>query len=326
MLSWLRKVLVLLAAVCLPLQAQSADEINFGIISTESSANLKANWQPLLDDMQKRTGLKITAFFASDYAGIIEAMRFNKVQVAWFGNKSAMEAVDRANGEIFAQMVAPDGGQGYYSLLVVHKDSPLKSLDDVLKNGKSLSFGNGDPNSTSGFLVPSYYVFALNKIDAKTHFKTMRSASHETNLLAVVNKQVDVATNNTENMQRFTAKFPDKVKDVRVIWKSPLIPSDPLVWRKDLAPELKQKVRDFVLAYGTGADAAREKAIMLKISTAGFKASSDRQLTPIRQLSLFKDKTKIENDTRMSAADKAAKLEEINGKLAQLNTQLAAGQ
>ncbi len=323
---WLRKVLVLCAAACLPVHAQSTNEFNFGIISTESSSNLKENWQPLLDDLQKRTGLKVNAFFASDYAGIIEAMRFNKVQVAWYGNKSAMEAVDRANGEVFAQMVAPDGGQGYYSLLVVHKDSPLKSLDDVLKNGKSLSFGNGDPNSTSGFLVPSYYVFALNKIDAKTHFKSVRGASHETNLLAVVNKQVNVATNNNENLERFTKRFPDKAKDVRIIWKSPLIPNDPLVWRRDLAPELKKKIRDFILAYGAGADAAREKTVLLNLTTAGFKASDDRQLIPMRQLELFKVKTRIESDTAMSAADKSAKLDEINRKLAQLNTQLAQKQ
>lgn len=309
-----------------PSYAQGAGEINFGIISTESSANLKENWQPLLNDMQKRTGLKINAFFASDYAGIIEAMRFNKVQAGWFGNKSAMEAVDRAGGEVFAQMIAPDGGQGYYSLLVVHKDSPLQNLDDVIRNGKALNFGNGDPNSTSGFLVPSYYVFALNKIDAKTHFKTVRGASHETNLLAVVNRQVDVATNNTENLERFTAKFPDKAREVKVIWKSPLIPNDPLVWRKDLAPELKKKLRDFILAYGTGTDGAREKAIMLKLTTAGFKASDDRQLIPIRQLELFKDKTRLENDTAMNAAEKSAKLDEINRKLAQLNTQMAARQ
>ena len=324
MIHLLRTLLLCAAATVFQAYAQSTNEINFGIISTESSSNLKENWQPLIDEMQKRTGLKINAFFASDYAGIIEAMRFNKVQVAWYGNKAAMEAVDRSNGEVFAKMVAPDGSQGYYSLLVVHKDSPLRSLDDMLKNGKNLNFGNGDPNSTSGFLVPSYYVFALNKIDPKTHFKTARGASHETNLLAVVNKQVDVATNNTENLERFKTKFPDKAADVRVIWKSPLIPNDPLVWRKDLSPELKKKVRDFVLAYGTGADAARERAIMLKITTAGFQASDDRQLLPIRQLELFKDKTKIENDTAMSAADKTAKLEEINRKLAQLNTQLAA--
>lgn len=179
-----------------------AQDINFGMISTEASQNLKADWQPLLDDMAKQTGLKINAFFASDYAGLIEAMRFNKMQVAWLGNKSAMEAVDRAGGEVFAQMVNADGTQGYYSHLIVHKDSPLASLDDVLKNGKSLSFGNGDPNSTSGFLVPGYYAFAQNKVDAKTHFKVVRSANHETNALAVANKQVDVATNNSENLEK----------------------------------------------------------------------------------------------------------------------------
>ncbi len=152
----------------------------------------------------------------------------------------------------------------------------------------------------------------------------MRGASHETNLLAVVNKQVDVATNNNENLTRFTAKFPEKAKEVKIIWKSPLIPNDPLVWRKDLAPEVKKKVRDFILTYGTGADAEREKAVMLKVTTAGFRASDDQQLLPIRQLELFKDKVKLENDTVMNATERAAKLDEVNRKLAQLNTQLVA--
>lgn len=143
------KQLCAAVALGLGLSAANAQDINFGIISTESTQNLKADWQPLIDDMAKQTGLKVKAFFAPDYAGIIEGMRFNKVHVAWLGNKSAMEAVDRANGEVFAQMVNADGAQGYYSHLIVHKDSPHKTLDDVLKNGKSLSFGNGDPNSTS---------------------------------------------------------------------------------------------------------------------------------------------------------------------------------
>src|SRR5665647_543700 len=157
----IKKLFVSLAGATLiainPVAAQDLKEINFGIISTESSQNLKSDWQPILDSMEKKIGMKVNAFFASDYAGVIEGMRFNKVQVAWFGNKSAMEAVDRAGGEIFAQMVNADGTKGYYSHLIVNKDSPIKTLDDMLKHGKDLSFGNGDPNSTSGFLVPSYY-------------------------------------------------------------------------------------------------------------------------------------------------------------------------
>ncbi|MDI1269763.1 MAG: phosphonate ABC transporter substrate-binding protein [Polaromonas sp.] len=318
----IRKLLTGLAAAALvtlaPVHAQDLKEINFGIISTESSQNLKSDWQPLLEDMAKKTGYKVNAFFAPDYAGIIEGMRFGKVHLAWYGNKSAMEAVDRAGGEVFAQMVNADGTQGYYSHFVVHKDSPLKTLDDVLKNAKTLSFGNGDPNSTSGFLVPSYYVFAQNKLDARTAFKVSRSANHETNALAVVNKQVDVAVTNSETLDKIKDRMPGKFKDIRVVWTSPLIPLDPLVMRKDLPDATKQKLKDFFFAYGKGGQ--QEKEVLMKISKlSAFKPSTNAQLIPIRQLELFKERNKFEADATLPAADKQAKVAEIDRKLAELS-------
>ncbi|OUM00839.1 phosphonate ABC transporter substrate-binding protein [Variovorax sp. JS1663] len=305
-------------ALGLGMTAALAQDIAFGIISTEATQNLKQDWQPLIDDMSRQTGLKVTAFFAPDYAGIIEGMRFNKVQLGWFGNKSAMEAVDRAGGEVFAQMVNADGTQGYYSHLIVHKDSPLNTLDDVIKNGRSLSFGNGDPNSTSGFLVPSYYAFAKNKVDAKSLFKLTRSANHETNALAVANKQVDVATNNSENMDKIKDRAPEKFKDIKIVWTSPLIPLDPLVMRKDLPEATKAKLKNFFYNYAK--TDAREKEIVMKISKlSGFKESSDKQLVPIRQLDLFGQRNKIEADTALADADKKTRLADIDKKLATLN-------
>lgn len=305
-------------ALGLSLTGAMAQDINFGIISTEATQNLKADWQPLFDDMAKQTGFKVSAFFAPDYAGVIEAMRFNKVHVAWYGNKSAIEAVDRANGEVFAQMVNADGSEGYYSHLIVHKDSPIKSLDDMLKDGKSYSFGNGDPNSTSGFVVPSFYVFAKNKIDPRTHFKIVRSANHETNALAVANKQVDVATNNSENLEKIEQRFPEKRKDIRIIWTSPLIALDPLVMRKDLPEATKAKIKNFLFSYGK--TDPREKEILMKISKlSAFKPSTNAQLLPIRQLDLFGKRNKIESDTMLSESDKATKLAELDKQLAALN-------
>ncbi len=311
-----------LALASMSATAQEPQELVFGIISTESTQNLKQDWQPILDDMAKKTGLKIKAHFAPDYAGIIEGMRFNKVQVAWFGNKSAMEAVDRAGGEVFAQMVNADGSQGYYSHLITHRDSNIKSLDDVMKNGKNLSFGNGDPNSTSGFLVPSYYVFALNKQDPKAMFKVVRSANHETNALAVANKQVDVATNNSENLEKIKERFPDKFADIRVIWTSPLIPSDPLVIKADLPPATKAKIANFFYTYGQGSQ--QEKDNLMKLSKLiAIKQSTNRQLIPIRQLELFREKVKLEADVAMDPAAKAAKIADYDRQLAALNQQLA---
>ena len=302
--------------------AQAQQQINFGIIATDSASVQRERWEPFFRDMEKKTGLKVNSFYAPDYAGVIEAMRFDKVQVAWMGNKAAMEAVDRANADVFAQVVYADGTLGYYSLLITHKDSPYNTVEDVFKNGQSINFGMGDPNSTSGFLVPSYYLFALNKIDPRNTFKTVRNASHGANVQAVLNKQLDVAANNTEEIDKLKAAKPELYEQLRILWRSPLIPSDPFVWRKDLDPAVKKKLKDFVLAYAQ--KDPEEKAILKNIYSYGsFRDSSNTQLLPIRQLELYKDRSKFENDAGMSEADKKARLAEIDKKLAELNAQLA---
>ncbi|MDR0621340.1 MAG: phosphonate ABC transporter substrate-binding protein [Deltaproteobacteria bacterium] len=300
-------------------QAQ-AQEINFGIISTESSQNLRQLWDPFLDDMRKETGLDVKAFFATDYAGIIEGMRFNKVQLAWYGNKAGMEAVDRADGEVFAQTLAADGSEGYYSHIIANVNSPLTSIEDMFKEAKNLNFGNGDPNSTSGFLVPGYYVFALNAVDPKTAFKRAVNSNHESNALSVANGQVDVATNNSESLQRLQETAPDKRKLIKVIWTSPLIPSDPLVWRKDLDPAVKKKILDFLLAYGQDGD-PRKTAILAGLQWKGFKTSSNDQLLPIRQLELFKEKKNLEDRGDLNDEQKT-RLTQIEAELKDLDAQM----
>ena len=316
----MKRIKALLAgALLLASSAVAAQEINFGVISTDRSAAIKALWDPFIEDMAKQTGLKVNAFFATDYTGIIEAQRFNKIQVAWYGNKSAIEAVDRANGEVFAQFIDLHGTPGYYSYLIVHRDSPINNLDDMFRNGKSLTFGAGDPQSTSGTLVPGYYVFTQRGVEAKDTFKVVRPASHGINLLAVLNKQVDVATNNSEELDKLELKDPAKRKEVKILWTSPLIPRDPLVWRKDLPPDTKAKVKKFILGYGKD---QREKDILKGMQQiAGFKESSNAQLIPIRQLEYAKDRAKIAGDTTLNDAEKSAKLRDIDAKLAELAKQ-----
>lgn len=316
------KSLLALAALSLAATVQAADvkELNFGIIATEKAGALRQMWEPFLADMSKAVGIKVNGFYATDYAGIIEAQRFNKVQIAWYGNKAAIDAVDRATGEVFVQFVDLDGTPGYYSYIITHKDSGITSLDQVLKNGKNYSFGIGDPQSTSGTLVPTYYVFTMNKLDPKSHFKVTRSSNHEGNFLAVLNRQVDVATSNSEQTQKVKEKSPEKFDQIRILWTSPLIPRDPLVWRKDLPSDLKEKIRDFAVGYGKD---DREKEILKNLyRLKGFKASTDAQLLPIRQLELFKDRKKIEGDAGMAESDRNAKLAVIDARLADLAKQL----
>ncbi|MGD9098032.1 MAG: phosphonate ABC transporter substrate-binding protein [Desulfobacterales bacterium] len=320
MMALLVATLVLIGPAAAAEDVLNPPELSFGIISTESTSELKKNWMPFLQDMSAALSMPVKPFFASDYAGVIEGMRFKKVHVAWFGNKSAIEAVDRANGEVFAQQVDVDGNPGYWSLIITHKDTGLESMDDVIKRGKTLDFGNGDVNSTSGYLIPSYYLWTVEYgIDPKQHFKTVRNANHSANLMAVAMKQVDFATNNTERIKKFKKQNPELAQNIKILWKSPLIPSDPLVWRKDLDRELKSKIKGFVLAYGrSGDNKAHALKVLAGLDLAPYWDSSNKQLIPIREIKYAKEKMKVAHDENISTAAKQEKLKAIDAKIAEV--------
>jgi phosphonate transport system substrate-binding protein len=311
-----------LAASALAATAQTQTELNFGIISTEASVNQKKIWDPFVATMARATGYKITGFYATDYAGVIEAMRFNKVQVAWYGNKSGMEAVDRSSGQVFAQVVATDGSTGYYSHIIVHKDSPYTKLDDILKCDKSLDFGIGDPNSTSGFLVPTAYIFAARSIDPKACFKTLRNANHQANAMAVANKQVAAATNNSEDLQRLEMTAPQARAQIKIIWTSPIIPLDPIIWRKDLDPTIKSKLYTFLLSYGrigTPEEIKAAREMIAGMIWSPLHPSNDSQLIPMRKLEASRDILRVESDSKLSPEEKQKQIAEIRALLARID-------
>ena len=317
----LRRIACLIVSALVLSHAASAEdlkELSFGIIATDSSAAIKQRYEPLFRDLEQALGMPVHFYYAADYAGMIQAMRFGKVQIARYGNKSAAEAVDRSDGEVAFRAVYDDGSIGYHSHLIVHRDSPLQSVDDVLREAPHLTFGAGDPNSTSGTVVPGYYVFAKNGVDPRKLFKRMAVSNHETNALAVAARQVDVATNNDIALERFRRAAPDKGQLVRVIWTSPLIPNDPFVWRKDLADDVKRKLEAFFLAYGVEGRPERlahERDVLAGLKWQRIIRSSNAQLIPTRQIELFTERLKIEGDESMAHDDKARRLAEIDQRL-----------
>ena len=84
-------------------------EITFSILSAEGQASSGPMWQPLLDDMSKTIGVEVKPYFGSNYTVLVEAMRGGHTQVAWFSAKPALEAVDRAEAEVIARIVDPEG-------------------------------------------------------------------------------------------------------------------------------------------------------------------------------------------------------------------------
>jgi phosphonate transport system substrate-binding protein len=293
--------------------APGRKELVFSILSAESQASAQKDWQPFIDDMAKAIGMPVKAFYGSNYTTLIEAMRFKQTDLGWFTNLSGLEAARRSNAEVFARSVNTSGVDGYNAVLIVKKGSGI-TLAKVLKCDRSLNFGMGDPKSTSGTLAPMTYLFAPRNIDPAKCFKTVRSANHETNLFSVSGGMLDAATNNTASMDRLSLLHTDIAKrtlaNVQVIWTSPRIPEDPLLWRKDLDPALKKKLAAFIFSYGVGntPEAARQRAILAQIQTLPFKRADNSHLLPVREMEATGNlvEARNKNDAAGVAAAEAA--------------------
>jgi phosphonate transport system substrate-binding protein len=286
-----RTVLALAAAVLAAPAARAAEPptITFTVATTERAATMAETFGPFLKDMEAQTGLKVKTYFGPNYAAMIEAMRFKQVDVGLFTNLSGLEATRRANGEVFARTTKPNGGpEGYQSVIIVKKGSGI-TLDKILKCDRTMEFGMGDAKSTSGTLAPMTYLFAPRGLDPAKCFKTVRSATHEANLFAVGSGLLPASTNNTNSMIRLAAtgaQGKQTLDNLQVIWRSPTIPEDPLIWRKDLDPAIKAKLAKFFFSYGVGStpEAARQRANLAMIETGPFKKADNTHLIPVRQM------------------------------------------
>lgn len=270
-----------------PMAGGARSEITFSVLSVEKSENLDKMWQPIFADMEKQTGLKIKPFYSSNYNALIEAMRFNQVQAGFFSSASGLQAMKRANGEVFVHNTNPDGSDGYSSIIIVRNDSKV-TIDDVLKCDHKLNFGMGDVTSTSGTIAPKAFLFLPHKIDTDNCFKNVKSGSHGTNIEGVIAGVLDAATANTDSLKELsdTPTGQEKLKKLKVIWQSTPLPKGVIEYRSDLDPSTKEKLRSFFLTYGqgTGPEADRQRANLAAFQWGPMKPSDASYLLPERQM------------------------------------------
>jgi len=261
------------------------EELTFSILSAENQTSMQPLWQPLLDDLSAQIGVKVKPFFATNYTSLVEAMRFKQVQMGWFSASPALQAVRRADGEVLGRVVDAGGEATYKSVLIVRKGSGI-TLDKVLKCDKSLTFGIGDAQSTSGTLAPLTFLFNPRGIVPAQCFKTVRSASHQANAFAVATGVVDVATSNSVNTVFMRRENPQLASQIEDIWVSPPIPESGIVIREDLDPALKEKLRSFFLTYGQGQgpEAERQRQVLAGLNYSMFRAADDSYLDPVREM------------------------------------------
>ncbi len=333
MRSILRAVLslgVALAAILPPVGAAHANVLRFGLISVQTAEETGEQWRALLAALSVRLGVAVEPHVSKDYAGVVWAMREGGDAIAWMGNKAGIAAVDNADGEVFARMVFANEQSGYCSLLIVRADSKLTSAAEVLAHAGELTLGLGDPNSTSGYLMPAYHLFGRNGIDPHLAFRRVIPANHETNILGVAAGRIDVATVASNHFDMVVRAHPEVKDAVRVVWRSPIIPSDPMVWRRDLPAAMKEQIRAFFIGYGhpaadkSPAILADERRELARLGMTRFIVSDDRQLLPVRQVELYRSRLAVEADTTIESDERGRRLAAIDRGLVDIERQGAA--
>ncbi len=284
-------------------------KVVFGLITPRNAEQTAKSWAPFLERMSQVIGVPVEGKTYAQQGDLVNDFKRCSVDFAWVGNVPAIDLVEAGVGAVFGQLVVK-GQFAYRSLLITHSSSPLRSLDDVLKSKGSYVYGDGDVKSTSGHIVPRYFAFAKKGVnDPDALFKEIKRGSHIDNLNRVVKKEVDVATNNTTELDLFKTANPEAAKDIRVVWESPDIPESPLVWRLALPLEFRKKVQDFIVSYGKNDE---EKAVLKDMNNlTSFRRSGNSQLLNVADIEGFNARQRLVNDASLNAPERASKMEEV---------------
>jgi phosphonate transport system substrate-binding protein len=222
-------------------QVWAKDKLTIGLIPSEDSQAMIESSKQVLDDLQAKIGMPVVPFVATDYNGIIEALRSGKLDVAYLGPFSYVLATSVADVEAFSVAVTKKTGQSAYkSVILARKDSGIHTLADL----KGHTFAFVDPSSASGHLFPKAGLEQAGFVPDTLFKRVIFSGSHDASILAVENKKVDAAAVADRIFASAVAKGVVKQDDFEIVWSSRPIPESPMVWRKALDPELKKKVAD----------------------------------------------------------------------------------
>ena len=239
----MRTSLALVAAVVIsalrPDFASGADVLKMGLVPSEDPRVIMNDNQVLLDELQKSMQMEIRPFVATDYNGVIEALRSKKLDIAFLGPFSYVLATTVADVEAFALLETQRQGATYRSVIIARKDHGIHNLKDL--SGKTFAFV--DPGSTSGFLFPKAGLIKAG-YDPNTYFsRVIFSGGHDASAIAVQNGKVDAAAIADALLETAYSRGMMKQDEVAVIWTSEAIPGAPMVYRRDLPEKLKAKIR-----------------------------------------------------------------------------------
>ena len=271
----------LVAPAISPAFAQDITEFRIGILGGENAQDRMTSNECVRAYTEELLGVPTKIFTPADYDGVIQGLLGGTIDMAWLGASAYAKTylTDPEAVDVVLVKTNLDGSYAYHSIGIARADSGIKSLADM----KGKVFGFGDPNSTSGYLIPSVEIPQETgaSMENGAYFGEVRfTGGHEQTIVAVANGDVDAGVTwadgqgdwadgyNSGALRKAVDSGLVDMNDLVEIWKSKPIPEGPIVLRRALPEDVKTKMVEFLS--GLHAKDAQCAYNMAAGETAGF--------------------------------------------------------
>lgn len=238
-------IVILFAALFItPLKATGQDEMLIGLIPEENVFSQMDRHRPLAAYLSKKLGFRVKLTILSRYGDIIDRFVSRKMDGAFFGDFTALLAVEKLSVEPIARPVNLDGSSSVQSLIFVRSDSGIKTAKDM--KGKRMVFV--DRATASGYLFMLSFLREKGVRDIDGFFKEyFFTGSHDSAIYSVLDNRADIGTADSKVYYRMIEKDPSVRHELSIIAKSGDFPGTILCLRKDMPAKTKERIKEILL-------------------------------------------------------------------------------
>jgi len=252
-------------------QGISPAKLRVALLPDENASTIVQNAQPFKAYLEKALAKDIELVVTTDYSSMIEAMRFGRIEIAYFGPFSYVLAKSRAP-QIEAFAVGVERGQPFYnSVIVAGAGGPVERVEDI----KGKNFGYGDQASTSSHLIPRAFLLKSG-LDGNKDYRPVHLGTHDGVARAVQNGQVHAGALSKAIFENLVARKTIDGEKLKVIAVTPPIPNYPMVMQGNLTPALKDAIRSAFLDL-------KDRDILKTFRAEGFAATDDKAYDVLRE-------------------------------------------
>ncbi|WP_134700199.1 phosphate/phosphite/phosphonate ABC transporter substrate-binding protein [Ammoniphilus sp. YIM 78166] len=260
-----------------PAEPAKTESLVIGVIPTLNQGKMQEAIDKLGKHFEAELGIPVKIDVYPDYNGVVEAMNFGKVNMAYFGPLTYVIAHHQSGAEaIMTQLIK--GEPFYYAYIITHKDAPFNSLEDLLQNPQDVTFAFGDPNSTSGSLIPGLELKERGVYRSNNDFdfkNVIFTGGHDATALAVENKQVDAGAIDSAIFDTLKENGKIDAEAYKIIWQSDKLFQYP--WAvKDVDADTVAKIQDAFLK-------VTDQVILDAFAATGFVKAQNSDYEAIRK-------------------------------------------